>query len=438
MRTIRSRTLLIGLLGFICLIWLHAPGAALAAEKEPIKFGWIGNDNFIVHKETLAAVKLAVEEINKKGGILGRPVVLLTQDDRGQVPQAVAAFKKLVMSEKCRVLILGEGSEVSLANQETGASLYREYPHIAITVGSAAPELTLKIAENYAKYKSFFRHHHDAINMTMIYYVEGVSSIMKKAGLKKLAHIEEDAAWNKVSREGGFGFPSMKDMFKQKGLEVVHFGVISIQEKMFLPMFEKIAASGAEFINTQLAYTDTATLIKQWAVSAAKDIPPHLGAAAGSNLLSFWGRTDGACLGIVNVESEGDFAVAPRFVPVLKDLQAKYRVGPTWMTGYAYEAVYMAKRAIEKANGIQDVEALIKAMETVEIPHDESFHGRVKYGSEGIEKHGLKTGLGYYNYYFGQWQGKDKMALLYPPDLAAKITPGKGFILPAQLRKMAK
>jgi branched-chain amino acid transport system substrate-binding protein len=440
MKNIKFCNLMIGLFGLICLIALNTPGAALSAEKEkgPIKLGWICNYNFIVHKETLAAVKLAVEEINKKGGILGRPVVLLEEDDRGQVPQAVAAYKKLVMTERCRWLLLGEGTEVSLANQETGASLYKEYPHIAITVGSAAPEVTLKIADNYEKYKFFFRHHHNVINTNMDFYVDAVTDIMKKHGLKKLAHIEEDAAWNKASREGGYGRPSMKDMFKQKGIDVVYYGVISIQEKMFLPILEKIAASGAEFINTQCAYTDMATFAKQWAVSAAKNVPPHFTAAGGCNILSFWGRTDGACLGVIIAEPEGNFAITPRTVPILKTLREKFNVGPTWMTGYAYEAVYMVKRAIEKANGIEDLESVIKSLEAVEIPKEESYHGRVKYGTERMEKHGLKTGPGYYNYPIGQWQGKDKMVIFWPPDLAKKVDPGKAYVSPERLRKMGK
>lgn len=223
------------------------PGVALSAEKEkgPIKLGWIANSGFIVHKETLAAVKLAVEEINKAGGILGRPVVLSELDDKGQVPLAVAAYRKLVMAEGCKWLLLGEGTDLALANQDTGADLYKEYPHIAITVGSGGGDLTQKIVDNYARYKFFFRHHHTAINTNMDLLAEFVTDIMKKNGMKKLAHIEEDAEWNKASREGGYGRPPIKDMFKQRGLDVVYYAVVSIQEKMFLPIFEKIAASGA-------------------------------------------------------------------------------------------------------------------------------------------------------------------------------------------------
>ena len=119
--------------------------------------GWIGNGGFIVHKDTLFAARMAVDEVNKSGGILGRRLVLLEEDDKGQVPQGVAAYKKLVMSEGCKLLLLAEGTDTSLANQESGAELYKEYPHISFTIGSAGADITQKIADNYSKYKFFFR-----------------------------------------------------------------------------------------------------------------------------------------------------------------------------------------------------------------------------------------------------------------------------------------
>jgi len=419
---------------------LATAGSAASAEKDtgPIKLGWIGNGGFIVHKDTLSAARMAVDEVNKSGGILGRRLVLLEEDDKGQVPQGVAAYKKLVMSEGCKLLILAEGTDISLANQESGAELYKEYPHISFTIGSAGADITQKIADNYSKYKFFFRTHHIVINANMDLISDFVTDMMKKNGMKKVAHIEEDASWNKASREGGYGRPPFKDMLKQKGLDPVYYGVVSIQEKMFLPIFEKVAASGAEFISTQCAYTDMAVLTKQWAVSAAKDIPICLTAASGSNLFSFWGRTNGACLGAVISSPEGDFPLTGKTLPFLKNLREKYGVGPTWMSVYAYETVYMVKRAIEKAKGLQDMEAVIQALESGEIPREESVYGRIKFGNQGIETHSLKLGPDYYLSFGGQWQGKDNMPLIWPFDLAERIDPGKKFLPLSQLRKMAK
>ena len=39
--------------------------------------------------------KLAVEEVNKAGGVLGRPITLVVEDDQSTNPGAVLAFSKL-------------------------------------------------------------------------------------------------------------------------------------------------------------------------------------------------------------------------------------------------------------------------------------------------------------------------------------------------------
>jgi hypothetical protein len=84
------------------------------------------------------------------------------------------------------------------------------------------------------------------------------------------------------------------------------------------------------------------------------------------------------------------------------------------------------------------MEAVIKALESGEIPREESVYGRIKFGNQGIETHSLKLGPDYYLSFGGQWQGKDNMPLIWPFDLAERIDPGKKFLPLSQLRKMTK
>jgi branched-chain amino acid transport system substrate-binding protein len=91
-------------------ILLGVYGAGECLAKEPIKIGFIGALSTPYGASNKASLDISIEEINKAGGIMGRPVELITEDWKREVPLAVAAYKKLVMKDKC-LLIFTEGTE---------------------------------------------------------------------------------------------------------------------------------------------------------------------------------------------------------------------------------------------------------------------------------------------------------------------------------------
>src|SRR5438067_13135654 len=84
-------------------------GSALFAQDE-IKVGEFasltgGSASFgqSSHKGTA----LAVEEINKAGGVLGKKINLTTEDDQSQAGQPATIVRKLISSDKV-IAVLGE------------------------------------------------------------------------------------------------------------------------------------------------------------------------------------------------------------------------------------------------------------------------------------------------------------------------------------------
>lgn len=408
-------------------------GKTTETNKEPIKIGYVTNYSNVVQRETMSAAQLAVDEINAAGGIKGRTVEIINVDEGGQLPRAVEAYRRLVMTDRCPFVILAEGTDLSLAQEETGKDLYKEYPHIAISTGSADYRVTQKISDNYSTYKFFFRMCLNSIDSAIVFAVQESSAIMKQQGLTKIAWIVEDANYTTVHREGGVGLPSMPDQWKAKGIDVVYQTKVDTTEKMFLPIFEKIAASGAQYIHFTGSYVDVTTLIKQWATSAAKDIPIDTFGAGASPLAGFWGSTSGACLGTMVNGPEGSYPITDKTAQFTKDLHDKYGVGSTWMSPSTYDTVSIIKAAIEKVGNTSDVESLIKAMETIELPV--GIYGKVAFSTEqGFRMHTSKIGYPYYSVFIGQWQGEGNVVVIYPDDLAKKFNPGKGYVSPKDLR----
>ncbi len=89
-----------------------------AAAQTPIKIGDINTYSGIGAPFTgpyRAGVEMAVEEINAKGGVLGRKLEVLFRDDKGQPAEAVKHAQELVESDKVAMLTGTFLSNVGLA-----------------------------------------------------------------------------------------------------------------------------------------------------------------------------------------------------------------------------------------------------------------------------------------------------------------------------------
>jgi len=83
---------------------------------------------------------LAVEEINARGGVLGRPLELLTEDDQSKAGEAATVVKKLISRDKV-VAILGE---ITSGRTLEAAPICQNARIPLISPGATAPEVTAK------------------------------------------------------------------------------------------------------------------------------------------------------------------------------------------------------------------------------------------------------------------------------------------------------
>jgi len=109
-------------------------------EKEPVKIGfssWLSGKNSVLGIAGRNAVVLAVEEINKSGGIKGRPVELIIKDDEGDAENALKVDKELI-DAGCALIIGHMTSAMSLAV----LSLVNEEQIIMISPTASSEELS--------------------------------------------------------------------------------------------------------------------------------------------------------------------------------------------------------------------------------------------------------------------------------------------------------
>src|SRR5262245_42030529 len=89
--SLRPRDGLRRLIVALLLVW--APGGA-AGAAEPILVGEINPRTGVLAAQGLAVaqgIRIAVDGLNRQGGVGGRPVQLLERDDEGKPERAIAA-----------------------------------------------------------------------------------------------------------------------------------------------------------------------------------------------------------------------------------------------------------------------------------------------------------------------------------------------------------
>src|SRR5436305_5337319 len=90
-----------------------APCVTPASAADPIKIGipvGLSGANSVVAPSVVQSAELAVEEINAKGGVLGRKLALEVADDASGAAGAQKAFDSLIFQKKVNVLISMETS----------------------------------------------------------------------------------------------------------------------------------------------------------------------------------------------------------------------------------------------------------------------------------------------------------------------------------------
>jgi branched-chain amino acid transport system substrate-binding protein len=140
-----KRSILITLGIFAALLFTAADGSnALAATKgKPVRLGYLaplsGTYADIGNSEVEGA-KLAVEEVNASGGILGRPVKLFVEDTEAKTDVGTQKIRKLIEKNKVNFTFGSVSSGVSLAL----AQVARENNILHIVTGGHSDSITGK------------------------------------------------------------------------------------------------------------------------------------------------------------------------------------------------------------------------------------------------------------------------------------------------------
>ena len=336
------------------LLWnLVCAMCALAAE--PIRFGFLhtlsGGVGQIYGIPDQAGVKIAIEEINAAGGVLGRPLEMVSRDDQLKPETGVREAKDLILNEKVAWIQGTVSSGVALAV----SAFCKGEKKIFIDTISQSAAITGEKGHRYV-----FR----VTTNTTAYQRNVASSVARMwPGVKKIYVIGPDYE---------YGHRSAKDFIESYKKIVPDAEIVGelwpkLGNKDYTPYITTLMSSGADLVWSSLWGGD--------ALSFTKTAAPF----------GFFDRVKfvSADFGNIEVLSKATEAAYPKGVlggshypwwaidnPQTKAFLPKFKAATGMEAGLAatvgYDAVYFMKQAIEKAGSL-DTEKIIDALEGSEI-----------------------------------------------------------------------
>ena len=116
-------------------------GVSMSAD--PIKVGHLASltgSEATFGQSCDRGVAIATDEINAKGGVLGRPIEIVVVDDQSKNQEVANSMKKLIQQDKV-VAVIGE---IASSNTIAAAPLAQSSKIPLVTPGSTNPEVTKK------------------------------------------------------------------------------------------------------------------------------------------------------------------------------------------------------------------------------------------------------------------------------------------------------
>jgi branched-chain amino acid transport system substrate-binding protein len=241
-----KRKLLGGIIGIMG-IWFLLGATAWSADTVNFGVCEIRSGAFKDNGDrTIWGIEAAVKEANSQGGLLGKQINLVIEDNQGKGEIGVQKTKKLVMQDDCVVVIQGSSSGVGGAIGQAMPRLKRIY----LDTNAEAMGIT---GENFNPF--VFR---TCLNAGM--HVKALAHYFgTKTDLRKVFLINQDYSW-------GYDVAQHYEMAIKKfapDTEVVGKEYHPVFNKDFAPYISKITASGADYVITGNWGTDLPQLIVQ-------------------------------------------------------------------------------------------------------------------------------------------------------------------------------
>ncbi len=295
--------------------------------------------------------KLAVAEINAKGGVLGRKLEMIERDDEAKNERGVQIAQELINKEKVVATVGYINSGVALASQR----FYQEAKIPVMNNVATATAITKQFADQPENYV-FRNSANDTIQSAMI-----VQELVDRRKFTKVAILADSTNYGQLGRE------DLEKALAAKGITAVAVEKYNIKDVDMTPQLLKSKEAGAQVVITygigpELAQIANGMIKLGWKV-------PMMG----SWTLSMGNFIDNAGANSVGATMPQTFIQEPNtpkrksFIEAYQKAYKVTRISSPVSAAQGYDSVYLLAAAIKQA-GSTDGPKVLAALEDLKTP----------------------------------------------------------------------
>ncbi len=339
-----------------------------AQAAEPIKIGLSGpftGGSSSMGVSMRDAVKLAVAEVNKNGGVLGRPLQLVERDDEAKNEVGVQVAQELINKEHVAATLGFINTGVALASQR----FYEEAEIPVINNVATGTVITEQFKKpDYDNNYIFRTSAYDAIQASMM-----TDEAVKNRGYKKIAILADSTNYGQLGRE------DLEKSLDKLGIKPVAVEKFNIKDVDMTSQLLRAKESGAEVllcygIGPELAQIANGRVKLGWDVPMITSWP--------SSMQSFIDIAGANGNGVMMPQTFIEDKTLPKRKAFLEAYYQSYGVSkiPTPVAGaQGYDSVLLLAAAIKQAGSTEGpkiraaLENLNEKVEGVVTTYDHPF-----------------------------------------------------------------
>jgi branched-chain amino acid transport system substrate-binding protein len=325
---------------------------------------------------------VCIDELNAKGGILGRKVELVIYDDQSNPATAVRLYEKLITEDKVDAVMGPYSSAVS----EAVANVTEKYKKVMVAPLAA----TTSIFKKGRKY--IFMVITPAEN-----YLDGLIDMAAKRGLKTVAIINEDTLFPKASASGA------AEAAKKRGMQVVLQEAYPKGNTDFSALLVKIKAANPDVIAAGTYFDDAVAITRQ--MKELNVNPKMFGLTVGGDLPEFYDLLKQNAEYVYGSTQWDESLPYPGQKEFLAAYKSKFKGDPAYHTAAGYAGCLIYAEAVKRA-GTLDADKVRDQLLKMEI--------KTAFGEYKVEPDGFQIA---HKMVMLQWQD-GKRIVVWPDDLA--------------------
>jgi branched-chain amino acid transport system substrate-binding protein len=344
----------------------------------------------------LRGYQLCVKHANEKGGVLGRKLELIVEDDQSQAATAVGIYEKLITQVKVDAILGPYSSPITEA------------------VANVSEKYRMPMLAPLASTTSIFKKGRKFVFMVLSpaeLYLEGLIDIAAKRGLKTVAIISEDTIFPQATAQGTV------ELVKKRGLQVVLVEAYGKGTTDFGALLTRVRAANPDVIAAATYFDDAVAVSRK--LKELNVNPKMFGVTVGGDLPKFHstlGSTAEFVYGASQWEAELVTLRAGGLIPIAR----QYPGASEFVEAYRKEYPG-ADFSYHSAGGYGGCEVLIEAIKRAGSVDGEKVRAAILkldyhnvYGAFKVDADGFQVA---HKMVLFQWQDGKKV-IVWPDELA--------------------